>query len=74
MTYIYSHSTFLLQMATMANGMVSPASNLVKRFEKSGLLPSLISLQCMHEETMSPYLPIDCTMKTGLTGLILTVI
>ena len=36
--------------------------------DQPGHPPSLISLCCPHEETLGPYLPIECTSKTDQTG------
>ena len=36
--------------------------------DQPGHLPSLISLRCPHEETLSPQLPIERTAKTDQTG------
>ena len=40
--------------------------------DQPGHPPSLISLCCLHEESLSPLLPIKCTKKTDLPSLIWT--
>ena len=36
--------------------------------DQPGHLPSLISPRCPHDETLGPWLSIECTAKTDLTG------
>ena len=36
----------------------------IEASDQPGLLPSLISLLCPHEESLGPQLPIEYTMKT----------
>ena len=36
--------------------------------DQPGHSPSLISLCCLHEESLGPYLPIECTVMTDQTG------
>ena len=36
--------------------------------DQPGYPPSLISLRCLHEETLDPQLPIERTVKTDHTG------
>ena len=35
-----------------------------KDSDQPGHLPSLISLRCLHEETLGPWLSLECTVKT----------
>ena len=42
--------------------------------DEPGHLPSLISLHCAPEESMSPWLSTECTAKTDQTGQMSSVI
>ena len=44
--------------------LVTKPTKLPLRPAKPGHPPSLISLRCLHEETLDPQLPTECTAKT----------